>query len=176
MSAAGTDAAAAPARRAARLAAVQSLYQMELTGASPRQAIAEFVGHRLGTPTAEATGEEGGEVALQAADRLLFAAIVEGVKARADDLDGMIGSALSGEWRIERLEVLLRAILRAGTFELFARPETPAAIIINDYVDVAHAFFSQKEPGLVNAVLDRLAHGLRPDAADERRARTTRAR
>ncbi|MGE0717705.1 MAG: transcription antitermination factor NusB [Alphaproteobacteria bacterium] len=159
-------------RRAARLAAVQSLYQMELTGTTARQAITEFVRHRQGVPTAE----EEGEIALEAADRILYGAIVEGVKARGDDLDAMIGSALSSEWRVERLEVLLRAILRAGTFELFARPDTPAPIIINDYVDVAHAFFAQREPGLVNAVLDRLARQLRPDADEERRAGSSRAR
>ncbi len=163
------------ARRAARLAAVQALYQMEFTGTSARLAIAEFVRHRMGA-TADPTAEEGEGAALEAPDRLLFAAIVEGVKARGAELDTMIGSALSGEWKVERLEVILRAILRAGAFEIFARPDTPAPIIINDYVDVAHAFFSQKEPGLVNAVLDRLARQLRPEMEEGQRAGPGNAR
>lgn len=157
-----TPAQLSTARRAARLAAVQAIYQMEFTGTSARQAIAEFVRHRMGA-SADPTADEGEEMRLEAPDRLLFAAIVEGVKARTGELDTMIGSSLSGEWKVERLEVILRAILRAGAFEIFARPDTPAPIIINDYVDVAHAFFTQKEPGLVNAVLDRLARGLRPE-------------
>ncbi|WP_374447404.1 transcription antitermination factor NusB [Stella sp.] len=161
-------------RRAARLAAVQALYQMEFTGASARQAIGEFVRHRL--TDGGVAGEEADEPALEAPDRLLFAAIVEGVRARSDELDTMIASALSGDWKVERMEVLLRAILRAGAFELFARPETPPAIIINDYVDVAHAFFAQKEPGLVNAVLDRLGRALRPEMEEGRRAGTGAAR
>ncbi len=162
-------------RRTARLAAVQALYQMEFTGASARQAIGEFVRHRL-ADAGEADPEASGEAAMEAPDRLLFAAIVEGVKSRTDELDTMITSALSGEWKVERMEVILRAILRAGAFELFARPETAPAIIINDYVDVAHAFFTQKEPGLVNAVLDRLGRGLRPEMEEGRRAGTGTAR
>lgn len=165
----------ATARRAARLAAVQALYQMELAGTSARQAIGEFVRHRLGAST-DPTEEEGEAMPLEAPDRLLFAAIVEGVKARAPDLDRMIASSLSGEWKVERLEVILRAILRAGAFEIFARTDTPAPIVINDYVDVAHAFFTQKEPGLVNAVLDRLARSLRPEMQGGQRAGSGNAR
>lgn len=155
-------------RRAARLAAVQALYQMEFTGVSARQAIGEFVRHRLSQ--GDAPDGEPDEPPLEAPDRLLFAAIVEGVRSRTDDLDTMIASALSAEWKVERMEVILRSILRAGAFELYARPETAPAIIINDYVDVAHAFFTQKEPGLVNAVLDRLGRGLRPEMGEGRRA------
>ncbi|BBK31818.1 NusB antitermination factor [Stella humosa] len=159
------------ARRSSRLAAVQTLYQMEFTGTSARLAIAEFMRHRLGT-TADPTADAGEEEPLEAPDRLLFAAIVEGVKDRTGELDTLIGSALSGEWKVERLEVILRAILRAGTFELLTRPDTAPAIIINDYVDVAHAFFTQKEPGLVNAVLDRLGRRLRQGMEEGRRAGT----
>ncbi|BBK43092.1 N utilization substance protein B [Allostella vacuolata] len=163
------------ARRSARLAAVQALYQMEFTRTSARQAVAEFVRHGLGT-TADPTEDSGDEELLEAPDRILFAAIVEGVQKRPAEFDTMIGQALSGEWKVERLEIILRSILRAGAFELSARPDTAPAIIINDYVDVAHAFFTQKEPGLVNAVLDRLARSLRPGTEEGRRAGTGSAR
>lgn len=164
------------ARRAARLAAVQALYQMALTGVTAKQAIAEFVRHRFVTSAGVDGQDDGSPSPTAEADRLLFAQIVEGVSQRTDDLDAMITSTLAEEWKIERLEVLLLATLRAGAFELFASPSVPAAMIINDYVDVAHAFFAAREPAFVNAALDRLARGLRPEAEEGRRAGTRRAR
>jgi transcription antitermination protein NusB len=147
-------------RSAARLAAVQALYQMELgqvaaTGASIDNVVREFVKHRLGQ---EIDGDQYGEV-----DQALFADIVKGASLRRADLDGMISSALTDEWPLERLEAILRAILRAGAYELLERTDVPPRVTISEYLDVAHAFFGGKEPSLVNAVLDRLARVLRPD-------------
>jgi len=140
-------------RSAARLAAVQALYQMELTGAAPGAVVPEFLRHRLG---AELEGQT-----LAPADETLFAEIVRGVAGARDELDRMIVSALSEDWTLGRLEVVLRAILRAGTFELAHRPDLPPKVTISEYVAVADAFYAGKEPGLVNGVLDRLARDLR---------------
>jgi len=150
-------------RTASRLAAVQALYQIDLTGASPATAIIEFTRHNLG---GNAPDESFGE-----ADDQLFAELVEGTSARREDIDRGLASALSADWPLERLEVILRAILRAAVYELLARPDVPARVIISEYLDIAHAFFAGKEPGLVNGVLDRLARsirseGLRDDQAD----------
>jgi N utilization substance protein B len=147
-------------RSAARLAAVQALYQIEITGVLPGSAevekvVGEFVRDRLGK---EIDGHIYNE-----ADQAMFADIVRGASTRLRDIDGMIASALSPEWPIERLETVLRAILRAGAYELLARIDVPARVAISEYLDVAHAFFGGKEPALVNGVLDRLAHVLRAD-------------
>ena len=149
-------------RSVARLAAVQALYQIDLSGTPAEQVIGEFLKHRLGR---EIDGERYGE-----ADPALFAEIVRGAIERQADLDRAISAALTPDWPLERLETVLRAILRAGAFELMARSDVPAPVAINEYLDIAHAFFAGKEPGLVNGVLDRLAHVLRPgEIADERR-------
>jgi N utilization substance protein B len=146
-------------RSAARLAAVQALYQMELsqtapTGAAIDAIVREFIKHRIGQ---EIDGDQYAEV-----DQTLFADIVKGASLRRNDLDGMISSALSDEWPLERLEAILRAILRAGAYELLERTDVPARVTISEYLDVAHAFFGGKEPSLVNGVLDKLARVLRP--------------
>ena len=146
-------------RGAARLAAVQALYQIDLSAAKPEAVIAEFVKHRLGR---DVDGQNYGEV-----DAALFADIVRGVAARQDDLDRAISGVLTPDWPLARLETVLRAILRAGAYELVARPDVPTRVAISEYLDVAHAFYAGKEPGLVNGVLDRLAHGLRPGDLDE---------
>jgi transcription antitermination protein NusB len=142
-------------RKAARLAAAQALYQIDLTGAAVDTVISEFVHHRI--------GETIDDVAFVAADPQLFADIVRGTSIRKAEVDGLLTSALDPRFPIERLEMLLRAILRAGGFELFADPATPPRIIISEYVDVAKAFFAGREPGMVNAVLDNIARTLRPD-------------
>ncbi len=142
-------------RSVARLAAVQALYQIEMGGETSDRVVAEFVKHRLDQ---EVDGDSYGE-----ADPLLFGELVRGVTERRADLDGMISAVLTPDWPLERLEVILRAILRAGTFELFARKDVPARVVISEYLDVGHAFFAGKEPGMVNGVLDRLARTLRPD-------------
>jgi N utilization substance protein B len=156
-------------RSAARLAAVQALYQIELCGAKPEAVIAEFVKHRLGR---EIDGDNYGEV-----DAELFADIVAGTAARGEALDRAISAALTPDWPLARLETVLRAILRAGAYELMARSDVPARVAISEYLDVAHAFFAGKEPGLVNGVLDRLAHELRPgDLAEGRDGPTANPR
>jgi transcription antitermination protein NusB len=147
-------------RTAARLAAVQALYQIELGGGAPaEEVIAEFVRHRLGR---ESEGENFGK-----ADQVLFTDIVAGADARQPELDRLITDALSADWPLERLEVILRAILRAGTYELLVRKDVPARVAISEYLDIAHAFFAGKEPGMVNGVLDRLARTLRPEGVRE---------
>lgn len=145
-------------RSVARLAAVQALYQIDLGGASPEAVIAEFARHRLGR---EVDGDHYGE-----ADPALFADIVKGVIARQPDLDRSISSVLTPDWPLDRLETVLRAVLRAGAYELLARGDVPARVVISEYLDIAHAFFAGKEPGLVNGVLDRIAHVLRPGDLD----------
>ncbi len=142
-------------RSAARLAAVQALYQIEVTDRPSSGVVTEFVKHRLGQ---EIDGENYGM-----ADKALFANIVEGVERRREDLDGMISSVLPSDWPLERLEIVLRALLRAGVYELLERADVPGRVVVSEYVDIAHAFFSGKEPGMANGVLDRLAHTLRPD-------------
>ena len=142
-------------RRAARMAAVQALYQMELGGSNADQVIAEFGRHRLGR---EIEGLSFGE-----ADRKLFAELVRGVAVGVIDLDSMIAACLSEEWRVERLEAVLRAILRAGAYELSERHDVPPRVVITEYVDLADAFFAGKEPGLVNGVLDCVARAIRPE-------------
>jgi N utilization substance protein B len=147
------SARAAGPRSAARLAAVQALYQVEITGVAGNVAIAEFVKHRLGH---EIDGDD-----YVPADEALFRELVGGTLERKDQLDKLISSALSAEWPLERLEVVLRAILRAGVFELSTDIDVPVRVVIAEYVDIAHAFFAGKEPGLINGVLDRLGRELR---------------
>ena len=142
-------------RKAARLAAVQSLYQIDLTGIAVESAVSEFIEHRL--------GREIDDVTYVAADTELFAAIVRGAFGRRTEVDGLLTGALDKRFPVERLEMLLRAVLRAGAFELFAHADTAPRIIISEYVDVARAFFAGREPGMVNAVLDNIARLLRPD-------------
>lgn len=142
-------------RTASRLAAVQALYQIDVTGVSPATAVIEFTRHNIaGTADDESFGE---------ADEKLFADLVEGAAARREEIDRNISAVLTPDWPLERLEIILRAILRAAVYELLARPEVPTRVIISEYLDIAHAFFAGKEPGLVNGVLDRLARTLRPE-------------
>ena len=140
-------------RGLARLAAVQALYQIELTSADPGAVVSEFLSHRLGR---EIDGDQYAE-----ADRGFFADLVRGCTERREDVDGIVAAALPPEWPLARLESVLRAILRAGAYELLARSDVPARVAINEYVEIAHAFFSGKEPGMVNGVLDRVARTVR---------------
>jgi N utilization substance protein B len=143
------------ARSAARLAAVQAIYQIEMTDGNPRVVIAEFNKYRLNP--FDADGDE-----LVAADEAMFAELVGGTYERLPDLDARIAKVLTADWPIERLEMVLRAILRLGAYELSERQDVPARVVITEYLDIAHAFFAGKEPGMVNGVLDRLAHAVRP--------------
>ena len=137
------------ARSGARLAAVQALYQMELTGMGAEEAVFEFVEHRFGREPE--TGMAGG------IDAELFGRIVRGVPDHQAEIDQGIAKVLSADWRLSRIDSILRAVLRAACFELIAAKEVPAKVVIDEYVDVAHAFFSGGEPSFVNAALDRLA-------------------
>lgn len=137
-------------RTAARLAAVQALYQMDLTGGAPETVVADVLQAERTQPAGEKSG-------LPAPDPASVSRLVSGVADHLEMLDRHLAGALSGDLTLDRLEVLLRAILRAGACELLLRPDIPLKVIINEYVDLAHAFFAEREPPLVNAVLDRLA-------------------
>lgn len=151
---------AAQRRSAARLAAVQALYQVELSGATPDGILIDFLRDRIGeTRGAEAADAE----PMIEPDGALFGEVVRGTLADKALLDEMIGNALNDGWTVDRLEAILRAILRAGAYELRHRSDVPPKVAITEYVDVAHAFYSGPEPGLINAVLDRIARVLRPD-------------
>lgn len=140
-------------RSAARLAAVQALYQMKMTGISADAVIVQFCDSELGRQLPDI---EPGQF-----DRGLFSRLVSGVAGKREDIDRIVGMALTGDWTVERLEIILLCILEAGTYELTERPDVPPRVTISEYVDVAHAFYSGAEPGLVNGVLDKLAHKFR---------------
>ncbi len=140
-------------RSIARFLAVQALYQLAQRETSVEQVIAEFEQHRL--------QQEFDEGVLLPADLTLFKDLVRGVSAAADRLDDMLAAVLDEDWTIERLDQLLRALLRAGTYELSERLDVPARVVVSEYVDLAYAFFSDREPGMVNGMLDRLARDLR---------------
>lgn len=138
-------------RTAARLAAVQALYAIEVAGGGAERVVADLAGKRW-----RANDEA-------VPDEPWLRLLVDGVETERARLDPQIDAALSQGWSLERLELLLRAILRAGAFELAEVSDVPTKVVINEYLDIAHAFYAGKEPGLVNAVLDRLAFRLRPD-------------
>lgn len=140
-------------RRAARLSAVQALYQMELTGQGAARVVKQFRDHRFGYDD-----EPGGYVE---ADEDFFEDLLTGIVARQDEVDAQIASVIKEGWKLSRLDSTVRAILRAGGYELLARNDVPAAAAINEYVDVAHAFFEGPEPGFVNATLDAMAAKVR---------------
>lgn len=142
-----------PERSAARLAAVQALYQMELSGAGPESALLEQA-QRAKDPDAD-------YAAPVEPDPRFLGDLVRGVGGRREDVDRMVSAALSKDWPLERLEAVLRAILRAGAWELLSRPDIDAAVVITEYMRIAEAFFDGGEPKLVNGVLDRLATTLR---------------
>jgi|ERR1700712_2917194 N utilization substance protein B len=142
-------------RGAARLAAVQALYQMDVGGTGVLEVVAEYETHRLGQ-------ELDGETYLKA-DASWFRSIVSGVVREQVRLDPLIGSALQDDWALSRLDSTVRAILRAGTFEILDRKDVPVPVIVTEYVEIAHAFFDEDEPKLVNAVLDRIAKQVRGD-------------
>lgn len=144
-------------RSAARLAAVQALYQQEMENVPAERLIGEFRSHRLGATI------EG--VAYAEAEADFFDDIVRGVSARAEEIDAAITERLAAGWRLERLDRAMRAILRAGAYELIARPDVAAATVIDEYIEVAKAFFDARETGFVNGLLDALARDCRPRSA-----------
>jgi N utilization substance protein B len=142
-------------RGAARLGAVQALYQMDVAGAPLPAVIGEFEAHRLGS---ELEGEK-----LRPADVDFFRALVSGVVQDQRRIDPIIHAALPPTWPLTRIDLTLRAILSCGVFELLSRRDVPGRVVITEYVDVANAFFSADEPGLVNGLLDRVARDNRPE-------------
>ncbi len=143
------------ARSAARTGAVQALYQMEIAGTDVSDVINQFQTVRFPNATDSDL--------IANADAIFFAEVLKGVLDRQRDLDPMIDQHLASGWRLSRLDSTLRAILRAGTFELMERKDIPPRVIINEYVDIAHAFFESDEPRVVNGVLDKIAHNARAD-------------
>ena len=144
----------APARRAnqrgaARLAAVQALYQMDVGRQSLEDTLSQFDSHMLGR---EVEGEQ-----YLPADADFFGQIVRGVTKAQLEIDPLIDGALADDWPMARIDATLRAILRAGTFELLRRKDIPVGVVITEYVDIARAFFEDEVPGLVNGVLDTIA-------------------
>ena len=144
-------------RSAARLAAVQALYQHDMEGTPVARLLKEFHDHRLGATIEDAEYHQ--------AERDFFDDIVKGAEARRSDIDALIGSRLASGWTLERLDRPMRAILRAGAFELIARPDVPVGSVISEYVDVAHAFYDKRESGFVNGLLDAIAKEARPARA-----------
>ncbi len=144
-------------RGAARLGAVQALYQMDMSGAGVLETAAEYETFRL--------GQEIDDVRYRDADPAWFRAILSGVVAEQTRLDPVIRAALIDGWPLSRLDGTLRAVLRAGAWELIHRKDVPVAVVVSEYLDVAHAFFGDgEEPRMVNAVLDRIAREQRTEA------------
>ncbi|GAB5471854.1 MAG: transcription antitermination factor NusB [Rhodospirillales bacterium] len=150
----GRSGAVAQQRLAARLAAVQALYQLEASGEDAQQVVTQFLAERL--------EEEIDGVSLVAADRKLFGRLVTAIAEEGDALDGLLAPYLPQEWVLQRVEPLLRIILRAAAYELRATPQVPAKVVIAQYVAVTEAFHEPQETGFVNKLLDRLARSLRP--------------
>ena len=144
-----TQSLRARSRSAARLAAVQALYQQEMEKTPLRALLHEFHHHRLG-----ATIEE---VEYADAEVEFFDDIVTGVDARREEIDRLIASKLAKGWSLERLDKPMRQILRAGAYELLARADVPVGSVISEYVDVAHAFYDKRETAFVNGLLDAVA-------------------
>lgn len=147
-------------RSVARLVGVQALYQIDFAGEAPETVLREFLDHRLAELMIAAGAER--------MDQDFFLDLVRGVAARREEIDGLIAPCLAKGWILERIDGVLRAILRAGTYELLARPDVPPRVVINEYMDVAHAFFEDRELGFVNAVLDVLAQRLRSSQLEPR--------
>jgi N utilization substance protein B len=140
-------------RGAARLAAVQALYQMDVAAKGLNEIYAEFESHWIGQ---EVEGSQ-----YLPAEAAFFRDIVGGVVGVQRKLDPLIDGVLSKGWPLKRIEAVLRAVLRAGTYELDSKRDIPARVIVSEYVDVAHAFVDATEAGMVNAVLDQIARQLR---------------
>lgn len=146
-------AARSRARAAARLAAVQALYQHEMEATPLTQLLHEFHQHRLGSTIEDEQ--------LAEADPAFFDDVVKGTLARIADIDTAIAARLADGWTLDRLDKPMKAILRAGAYELIARADVPTGAAITEYVDVAHAFYERREAGFVNGLLDAIAKDVR---------------
>jgi transcription antitermination protein NusB len=152
---------AKPAERsAARLAAVQALYQMDVAGKGVVDALAEFEAFWIGREV------EG--ISFKPAENAFFRDLLGGVVREQRAIDGKVDAALSERWPLKRIEAVLRAILRAGAYELLYRKDVPARVVISEYVDIAHSFYAEDEPGLINAVLDTIARDVRDGEMKDR--------
>jgi transcription antitermination protein NusB len=153
-------------RTRSRMAAVQALYQMDLAGTDLNNVIDDFTQIRFAVPLPSSDylgGDADANDTLVGADPQFFAELLRGVVRRQRDIDPMVDTQLAAGWRLARIDSILRATLRAGTFELMERADVPARVIINEYIDIAKAFFNDEEPKVVNGVLDRLARRLRTE-------------
>jgi transcription antitermination protein NusB len=155
-------------RTRSRMAAVQALYQMDLAGTDVSAVIEDFILTRFvavvtddNVPTDADTQDV--QDTLIGSDAQFFAELLRGVVRRQRDIDPLVDDQLVEGWRLARVDSIMRAILRSGTFELMERADVPGRVTINEYVDVAKAFFNDDEPKVVNGVLDRLARRLRPE-------------
>ena len=140
-------------RSIARIAAIQSLYQMHMLQQSKDQVLSDFKAHF------EADLLE--DVQSKKYDKDFFAKLLKGVSHHLKELDPFIRAALPEDWALERLDIVLLCIMRAGAFELWQHPETDSAVIINEYLNVTHAFYDEKEPGFVNGVLHKISTSVR---------------
>ena len=147
-------------RSAARLAAVQALYQHEMEGTPIARLLKEFHDHRLGAVIEDEQYHQ--------AERDFFDDIVTGTDARRGEIDTLIAGRLAEGWTLERLDRPMRAILRAGAYELIARADVPIGSVISEYVDVAHAFYDKRESGFVNGLLDAIAKEARAEGGGPR--------
>ncbi|WP_159348794.1 transcription antitermination factor NusB [Roseomonas harenae] len=152
-------------RTGARVAAVQALFQSEAGGESAETVIDQFVRHRIGTLNSDAGFEDG---RVPQADVPLFSKIVRGAAKDSEAIDAAISGHLSANWSMERLDPVLRALLRAAAAELWGGTDTPARVVINEYMDIAHGFFDGEEPRFANGVLDALARQMRGDEFQQR--------
>ncbi len=154
------DAPRSATRSAARLSAVQALYQMDMTGIDANDVVSEFEQHRL--------DEIAKSIGAPDADTTLFRDIVLGVVREQQAIDPVLDAHLAEGWRLARIDSILRAILRSAAFELALRDDIPAKAVINEYVDIAHAYFGAEEPKVVNGILDHLARSRRPQEFEQK--------
>jgi N utilization substance protein B len=147
-------------RTAARLAAVQALYEMEISGKGVTEAMAEFEAHWMGREVEGLT--------FQPAEAEFFRAILQGVIQNQVAIDQKVDAALAKGWPLRRIETVLRAVLRAGAYELMHRPDVPAKVVISEYVDLTRDFYEGEEAGMVNAVLDSIGREVRASELSKR--------
>ena len=156
----------AQSRSAARMAAVQALYELDMGDGDADVILRALIEKRWTVPIEDEDGDEIGEAEFFDPDKTFLLKLARGVLNKKDAVDEALNGTLGSNWTVPRLEVLLRAVLRAGVYELMEHTEIPAKVIINEYMDVANAFFSEGEPKMVNGVLDKLAHVLRDGQMD----------
>lgn len=149
-------------RHLSRIGAVQALYQMDLAGTDATDVIQQFSAHRF-VSSGDTVEKDQSEDDLRGGDIEFFTDIVSGVVRQQREIDPLVDQQLATGWRLVRVDSILRAILRAGTYELLERADVPSGVIINEYINVGHCFFFGDEPGVINGVLDALAAKIRGD-------------